>query len=822
MNEKRMWILLVGAVLLVSFIGAPMSQGASAEEGTPTITFTPSPTATSTHTRTLTPTSSATITRTPTRTVTQTATGTLTPTVTPSPTPTVIQSATSTSPPAPSPTPTATDTDAIIGEIKHSIPVLARAYNAIVADWDSDGIMEIVAAFHGGDPSAPNGYIAAYEFNGTEYLEEFRLNSPTKYPMSINVGDVNGDGINEIVLGTGRSDAGGYLYVVANGNIVWTSNWIGSMRRFDQVSLGDSDGDGEDEIAIAVMWYGRYLALYDHVGNNNFQRVFFTGGHGDGHDSGIGDIDGDGENEVIFSMGCFSSTNFRAYRFNGTTYSNIWNKRVSNNNCYRPFMVIGDADNDGDDEIVSTFGEVWQAEVLIMDGSQIAWWGGPFRPGGQYRSAYPSIGSFFNNGKNQIAFVAGSGSLQDFAVLFVEHDGTNYRYAGMLRRDNTIEAIRAYIGDSDNDGENELVLTEFSGVNNWINVYTYTHDEAVFAIDGNRSVWRSEDQGETWTQATSEYHTSAPKTIVSNSNGDLFVVSANSEILKSLDQGETWSVVNSDYNGGEIKSDWLAMACSKADDTLYIIEKNGDDVWRSVDYGVTWEKVNDNYNGGVNPAPKGAAVDTNGHLFVVDGNADVWKTDDLGVTWTKINDDYNGSRNNYAEDYVIGDNAHYIVMGVGGASYVYRSMDGGITFEDMGKISQYGAAGALAYIGGSLYGAINYGNDGPDVHRSDDEAGTWSDGVEVLTTKNIVGMSGASFIATQSVPTPTATLEPTSTLVPSPIPTATPLPTSTMVPTPTGTPTRTPTLTGTPTRTPTPTATCVPGQCTPTPTSDFD
>ncbi len=84
-------------------------------------------------------------------------------------------------------------------------------------------------------------------------------------------------------------------------------------------------------------------------------------------------------------------------------------------------------------------------------------------------------------------------------------------------------------------------------------------------------------------------------------------------------------------------------------------------------------------------------------------------------------------------------------MGVGGASYVYRSTDGGYTFDDMDKITQFGAAGALVYVDGGLYGAINYGNDGPDIHRSDDQAVSWLASGEIATPVNIIGMTSVVY-----------------------------------------------------------------------------
>ncbi|MCP4709585.1 MAG: hypothetical protein GY869_13240 [Planctomycetes bacterium] len=271
-------------------------------------------------------------------------------------------------------------------------------------------------------------------------------------------------------------------------------------------------------------------------------------------------------------------------------------------------------------------------------------------------------------------------------------------------------------------------------------------DRRIFAVDGGKAIFMSEDAGVNWIEVNPQFDDTAPKAIVSDSSGNLYIVTALSEIAKSEDAGETWTIVNSDYNGAEVKSDYLAMAvCSKFNDHLVIIEKNGDDIWRSSDAGVTWNKVNDNYNGSANPRPDGADADSSGNLYVVDGNADVWMSEDIGETWTKINDDYNGGRNNHAEDYVIGADVHYIVMGVGGASYIYRSTDGGYTFEDMSKITQYGAAGALAYVDGSLYGAIDYGNDGPDIHRSDDQAASWILSGEIATPFNIIDMTSVNF-----------------------------------------------------------------------------
>ena len=45
---------------------------------------------------------------------------------------------------------------------------------------------------------------------------------------------------------------------------------------------------------------------------------------------------------------------------------------------------------------------------------------------------------------------------------------------------------------------------------------------------------------------------------------------------------------------------------------------------------------------------------------------------------------------------------------------------------------------------GALYGVMNYGNDAPDVHRSDDGAVTWSVGFELKSSGSVVSMTAVN------------------------------------------------------------------------------
>ncbi len=355
-----------------------------------------------------------------------------------------------------------------VGHREHSIAVPAFAYNVTVADWDSDGEVEIVAALleHAG---YPQGAIVCYEFNLTtlDWDEEFKLASPTRIPTNVGVGDVTGDGINDIVFGTDDGDAGGYLYVVSNGSIVWRSDVIDAIRRRTQLSVGDVDGDGIDEMLLAVSWYGRYLAIYDD-GSAGYARTMLDSGT-DGHSSDVGDIDGDGSLEAVFGMGITGASAGRvlAYKWTGSGYAQIWDAPPAESSA-RAFVQCGDTDGDGVDEVVVVTGTDLHT-LAIYDGGSIAW--SRDHTPNTVGWALLAVGAVLNIGRDQVIF-------NEFTVdgrrlvHIMDWNGSTYQVYGTVdRQDDYAPLGRPYVGDPDKGGLNELVLPELIGDENFINLY---------------------------------------------------------------------------------------------------------------------------------------------------------------------------------------------------------------------------------------------------------------------------------------------------------------------------------------------------------------
>ncbi len=126
-------------------------------------------------------------------------------------------------------------------------------------DVDGDGVNDIVVGAIGGNlfgGSTGSAFVYSgatfaqlYVFNGTSYQQHFG------YSVA-GVGDVNGDGRGDILVGTYRSNAMGYakVYSGLNGATLWTLNGdvVGDAFGHTVASAGDVNGDGVPDFMVSA------------------------------------------------------------------------------------------------------------------------------------------------------------------------------------------------------------------------------------------------------------------------------------------------------------------------------------------------------------------------------------------------------------------------------------------------------------------------------------------------------------------------------------------------------------------------------------------
>ena len=136
--------------------------------------------------------------------------------------------------------------------------------NFSVADINNDGKNEIIT---GADVGGP--HIRIFDFLGNVINQFFAYDKNLRGGVSVGVGDVNGDKKNEIITGIGKNneplvrvfDESGKMI---NEFFVYDKKFKGGVN----VSIGDINGDGVNEIITAPKSNGGpHIRIYDILGN---------------------------------------------------------------------------------------------------------------------------------------------------------------------------------------------------------------------------------------------------------------------------------------------------------------------------------------------------------------------------------------------------------------------------------------------------------------------------------------------------------------------------------------------------------------------------
>lgn len=197
-------------------------------------------------------------------------------------------------------------------------PAFRGGVRVATGDVTGDGVPDLItAAGFGGGP-----HIQVFDGVTFELLNGFFAYEPTfSAGVYVTVGDVTGDGVAEIVTGTGFG--GGPLVRVFNqfgtdlgAFFAYDENFRGGVR----VAVGDTNGDGIGEIITAAgPGGGPHVLVWDFATLTSGESFFplpadYTGGLY----VTAGDMDGDGRAEVAAAPGGFGAPQVQIRRSNGT------------------------------------------------------------------------------------------------------------------------------------------------------------------------------------------------------------------------------------------------------------------------------------------------------------------------------------------------------------------------------------------------------------------------------------------------------------------------------------------------------------------------
>ncbi|MCX6740941.1 MAG: FG-GAP-like repeat-containing protein, partial [Candidatus Parcubacteria bacterium] len=176
-----------------------------------------------------------------------------------------------------------------------------RGLNVASCDLNGDGAAEIIVATNGvHDPMV-------YVFTSDGHLKNSFLAYSKSFQGEVKLacGDLNSDGNNEIVVGPGAGGGPHVRIFSAKGDLL--AQWYAFLDKFKggvNLAVGDVNGDGKPEIVVGIAsGASPYLRVFDYFGFLQTQFLAYDHNYFNGVTLAVGDLNDDGSDEIITGVG---------------------------------------------------------------------------------------------------------------------------------------------------------------------------------------------------------------------------------------------------------------------------------------------------------------------------------------------------------------------------------------------------------------------------------------------------------------------------------------------------------------------------------------
>ncbi len=168
-----------------------------------------------------------------------------------------------------------------------------------IGDFDGNGKQSIIAgAGPGGGP-----HVRVFNVNTQAIGGFFAFDGRFRGGVSVAAGDIDGDGRDEIIAGAGPGGGPHVRFFEANGGV--TGGFFAfpqSFRGGVSVAAGDIDGDGLDEIVVASgAGMPTTVRVFDRQGRLLGEFRPFGDGHRSGAAVSVADTDADGRADLVLT-----------------------------------------------------------------------------------------------------------------------------------------------------------------------------------------------------------------------------------------------------------------------------------------------------------------------------------------------------------------------------------------------------------------------------------------------------------------------------------------------------------------------------------------
>ena len=357
-----------------------------------------------------------------------------------------------------------------------------------IGDADNDGFNEILTT------GCPSSSLNMHKLNENRWESTLlATNLAQTFPgmgLAVKIVDLDGNGMNEIILGTGQEGAGTAFFYTFNIEDEMLNTLNVSRPDFNKsgythnLAPYDIDSDGFLEVISAYCGYGEIIRYDYEPGLKETRARKIHNLSGSGEESLIADVDNDGAVEFITSNGFRKEeAKVEIFEFDEMGELIIPPRLVldgyDGKRCFYASVIVGDVDNDGKNELVIG----WKQDQKINQGTILGY---SVNEGvvNKHTFAYEDkdldlsyfekmmvIADATNDGKKELVVSTRGDNLSE--LIQSEHLGHVFMWSvnnsGIQRelivnlKEGAAGSSWVAIDDADNDGKNEIILATGKG-----------------------------------------------------------------------------------------------------------------------------------------------------------------------------------------------------------------------------------------------------------------------------------------------------------------------------------------------------------------------